>query len=373
MRQEEADGSAASVVGFCRYIRTNGLPVGLQQTLAALEAVKAVGISDRQAFSDGLRAALCSSKAEWDLFESLFVAFWSDSRTETANTENTAKAPTAKPTASSLLLTGKPSEGQSRDAEGKMVLGASAQKRLKTVDFSEVPQNDLARLEEISMRLLRQLSQRLSRRLRIRNLGDRVDVRRTIRRNVTRGGDPIALAYKGRKPQKNRLVIFLDISGSMNLYSLFLVRFAYALQKHCRGVHTFLFSTSVFEITGVLRAARLSGAMQALSQTTADWSGGTKIGGSLGEFNRRHARKLLARDTVFMILSDGWDTGEPEVLAAELGACRRRVRKLIWLNPLLGLKDYQPVTRGMSAALPHVDVFASAHNLQSLLALEKYL
>ncbi len=374
MCAEEADRSAASVVGFCRYVRTKGLPVGVQQTLAALEAVKAVGISDRQAFSGAVRAALCSSKAEWDLFDSLFEAFWSDSRTQTAHEARVAKSATSKPVASPLLMSDQPSsEGPSRDAEGKMVLGASAQQRLKKVDFSEVPQNDLAALEEISLRLLRQMSQRLSRRLRIKNLPDRVDVRRTIRRSVTRGGDPIMLAFKGRKPQKSRLVIFLDVSGSMNLYSLFLVKFSYALQKHSRRVNVFLFSTNVVDITSLLRTARLSDALQGLSQTTADWSGGTKIGGSLSEFNRRHGGKLLSRNTVFMILSDGWDTGEPEVLAAELRACRQRTRKLIWLNPLLGLKEYQPITRGMSAALPHVDVFAPAHNLESLLALEKYL
>jgi uncharacterized protein len=317
---------------------------------------------------------LCSSKAEWDLFDSLFEAFWNDSRRQVPERVNPAKSVARKPTASSLLLTDQLGRDASRsESEGRMVSGASSQQRLKEVDFSDVSQSDLAALEEIALRLLRQMSQRLSRRLRVKNLADRVDVRRTIRRNITRGGDPIALAYKGRKPQKNRLVIFLDISGSMNLYSLFLVRFAYALQKHCRQVNTFLFSTSVVEITSLLRTARLPEAMRGLSETSADWSGGTRIGGSLGEFNRRHGRKLLSRDTVFMILSDGWDTGEPEALAAELRSCKRRVRKLIWLNPLLGLKDYQPITRGMLAALPHVDIFAPAHNLQSLLALEEHL
>jgi uncharacterized protein with von Willebrand factor type A (vWA) domain len=117
----------------------------------------------------------------------------------------------------------------------------------------------------------------------------------------------------------------------------------------------------------------LQEALRALSQQPAGWSGGTNIGGSLREFNQLHRRKLRSRDTLFVILSDGWDTGEPRVLAAELGAVKRRVRRLIWLNPLLGLKDYQPITSGMSAALPHIDVFAPAHNLESLLALEKHL
>ncbi len=165
----------------------------------------------------------------------------------------------------------------------------------------------------------------------------------------------------------------LDISGSMSPYSLFLVKFLYALQKHFQRADTFLFSTNLVEITSLLRAQCLPQALQALSQQPAGWSGGTNIGGSLREFNQHCRRKLWTGDTVFVILSDGWDTGEPGALAAELGDVKRSVRKLIWLNPLLGLKDYQPITSGMSAALPHIDVFAPAHNLESLLALEKHL
>ncbi len=167
--------------------------------------------------------------------------------------------------------------------------------------------------------------------------------------------------------------MFLDISGSMNFYSLFLLSFAYALQTHFQRVDTFLFSTNVVEISDLLRTRHLPEALQETLAAGTGWSGGTKIGDSLRQFNQHHGRKLLSRDTVFMILSDGWDTGEPEILAAQLRAARRRVQKILWLNPLLGLKDYQPITRGMAAALPHVDVFAPAHNLESLLALERHL
>jgi uncharacterized protein with von Willebrand factor type A (vWA) domain len=217
------------------------------------------------------------------------------------------------------------------------------------------------------------MSLRRSRRVTISTLADRVDLRRSIRRSIMHGGEPIALAYKGRKLRKNRLVIFLDISGSMNLYSLFLVRFAYALQARFQRVRTFLFSTNVVEISDLLHTRNLSEALRRLSQRAAGWSGGTRIGESLLQFNQLYGRKLLSRDTVFLILSDGWDTGEPELLVAQLRTARHCVQKILWLNPLLGLRDYQPVTRGMAAALPYVDVFAPAHNLESLLALERYL
>jgi hypothetical protein len=151
------------------------------------------------------------------------------------------------------------------------------------------------------------------------------------------------------------------------------VRFAYALQSRFHRMHTFLFSTNVVEISDLLRACNLPEALRRLSQRPAGWSGGTRIGESLQQFNQLYGKKLLSRDTIFLILSDGWDTGEPELLAAQLRAARQRVQKILWLNPLLGLKDYKPITRGMAAALPYVDVFAPANNLESLLALERYL
>ena len=240
---------------------------------------------------------------------------------------------------------------------GKAVYGASAQQRLKKVDFSEVRSDDLVQLEDLSLRLLRRMSLRLSRRFRLRG----------------RGGEPMVLAYKARKPEKCKLVILLDVSGSMNFYSLFLVRFAYALQTCFDRVDTFLFSTDVVRISDLLRTRTLPDALRRLSQRAAGWSGGTKIGESLRQFAKLHGGKLLSRDTVFILLSDGWETGDPQLLADQMQAARRRVRKVLWLNPLLGLKDYQPLTRGMAAALPHIDVVAPAHNLESLLALERIL
>jgi len=377
MQQEEPARSAASIIGFCRFARDNGLSIGVQQTLDAVEVAKTVGVADREELAFALRAVLASSKEEWDRFNELFEIFWSASqrRSEPACEDGKeARFRTHRPQASSqALLAQSASEASSADREGKDVWGASAQQRLQTVDLSGVPHDDLAALEQISARFFRKMSLRLTRRRHIQNLADRVDVRRTIRRSVPRGGDPIDLAFHGKKPRKHRLVIFLDVSGSMNSYSLFLVRFAYALQKYFRDVHTFLFSTNVVEITDLLRNRNLPDALRGLSGRAAGWAGGTKIGESLRDFNLRQGGKLLSRNTVFIILSDGWDTGEPATLAAELRKIRRRVQKLIWLNPLLGLEEYAPVTRGMSAALPYVNVFAAAHNLQSLLALERYL
>jgi uncharacterized protein with von Willebrand factor type A (vWA) domain len=353
------------------------LTAGVEQTLAALQAARAVRESNLEELALALRTALASSKEEWDLFQQLFDAFFADASQKpeppSAQVAETKRSIGQAKASSQTLTRDAVDVGSSVEGEGKEVAGASAERKLLEMDFSNVPADDLASLEEVSRRLFRRMSLRLSRRLKIKELADRVDIRRTIRRSIPRGGDPIVLAFRRRKPQEHRLVVFLDISGSMNAYSLFLVRFAYALEKYFKRVGTFLFSTEIYEISQTLRTSDLPGALRELSRKPAGWAGGTRIGESLRELYRRHGRKLLSCNTVFIILSDGWDTGEPQMLADQLREISKRVQKVIWLNPLLGLKEYQPVTRGMAAALPYVDVFAPAHNLESLLALERFL
>lgn len=368
-------GLESTIVDFCRFVQASGLNAGVKESLAALEVVRTVGVADRQTFKSALRAVMCSSKTDWELFEDLFEAFWSgdDSR---RRVQLRIRAVSDKPLESQQeKALAVPIPGKIETAEGqagKSVLGATVQERLRQADFSGITARDLADLEQIALRLLRQMSLRLSRRLKSAKLRGKVDLRRTIRLSISRGGDLIYLSFRNKRLQPLRLVILLDVSGSMNPYSLFLVRFAYALQKYFKRVDTFLFSTRLTDITAALRTRHLQDALVAVAKEAGNWSGGTKIGESLREFTMAHSR-LLTRNTLFMVLSDGWDTGEPQTLASELNEIKRRVRKVIWLNPLLGMEGYEPITRGMSAALPHIDVFAPAHNLQSLLELEWHL
>jgi uncharacterized protein len=363
------------MVEFCRFARERGLSAGVKETLASLQAVRAVGVGDREAVKLALRAVLCSSREDWNIFDGVFEDFWNRQRVraDPGQDKKESRVSRSHLQSGTVELMGLAAEVSSQEGEGKAVTGATAIERLRRVDFSQVPQSDLRELERLAALLLRRMAWRLSRRLRTMQPRGPVDLRRTIRRSISRGGAPITLSRKGKKLQRAHLVILLDVSGSMNAYSLFLVRFAYALQKQFRRVSTFLFSTQLQEITRALRGQNLDEALALLSQESAGWAGGTKIGESLREFNARGARKLLSRDTLVMILSDGWDTGDPETLARELSEIRRRSRLLVWLNPLLGMEDYQPLTRGMSAALPYVDVFAPAHNLASLLELEHHL
>jgi len=368
--------AARRITEFCRFVRAEGLSAGVKESVTALEAARAVGIADRELLRLALRSVLCSSKDEWDKFDDLFWVFFRDVERDKSRRKEAAgsqKKDDRLPESAVSTFMGKSGATGEQEDGGRAVVGAATTERLKRADFSQVQQKDMAELERLAVRLLRQMSMRLSRRMKIMRPRGKVDLRRTIRRSISRGGDPIYLSFRDKKLQQDRLTVLLDISGSMNAYSLFLLRFAYALQKHFKRVDTFLFSTQLAEITPMLRSRDLYQALFALGQVSAGWSGGTKIGESLRDFIDFHGRKLLTRNTLFLILSDGWDTGEPEILAAQLDAIKRRVRKVIWLNPLLGMSEYQPVTRGMSAALPYIDVFAPAHNLESLLDLERHL
>jgi uncharacterized protein len=377
--QDSEKGLVKAIVEFCRFVRANGIGSGTKETVGCVQALEAVKTFDPDSFRFTLRAVLCASKEEWLSFDKLFAAFWGEPENHPGiHAKDSASRKFSAPRPGYDKIFAIPSGdfvGSDQEVEGerKAAFGASAVERLRKIDFSQVPQTDLAELERVSQRLLRRMSYRVSRRLRPGRWRDAVDLRRTIRRSIARGGEPIELSYKGRQRQRTRLVILLDVSDSMNLYSFFLLKFAYLLGRASREVETFIFSTSLVAVSSLLRTRRLSDALEMLSQTITGWSGGTKIGGSLEEFNRLHARRLLSRKTIFMILSDGWDTGAPEVLAAELRKIKRRASRLIWLNPLLGLEEYEPVTRGMSAARPYIDVFAPAHNLESLLELERHL
>ena len=372
----EADTLEQAVVRFCRSARANGLGSG-RTTLECLKALRVVQTAGVTAIEDALRAVLCSSKEDWDLFAKLFALIWEGpAPTEPSprkSGKNRFSVQGLEQEQRSLKLFTDVDRPNPDPQPEKAISGASLIERLTKTDFGFIPEGDLAELERLSFRLLRRMSNRLSRRLRITERHGTVDLRRTIHRNLVHGGELIELCHKKQKRQRTKLVILLDVSDSMNRYSLFLLKFAYALRQCAREVSAFVFSTTLMDIGGALNAKSWSNLLEKLSQMTTGWYGGTKIGGSLRSFNQRFGTKLLSRNTAVIILSDGWDTEEPETLVHELRTIKSKVWQLIWLNPLLGLPGYEPVTRGMSAALPYIDVFAAAHNLESLLQLERYL
>ena len=243
---------------------------------------------------------------------------------------------------------------------------SGAQKDFRAFDSAELDQ-----IAILARRIVKRLARNPSRRWKPVRSGPRINLRRSLRLSLRTGGELIELSYKKRKLKRTKLFVICDVSGSMDGYSRLLLQFIYGLQNSFAKVETFAFSTSLSRITGYLKNKTYQRALERLSSKVHGWSGGTRIGASLATFNAEWLRRIDRR-TIVLILSDGWDIGEPEQLVEELSQLKRRAGRVIWLNPLLGSASYQPVTRGMQAALPFINVFAPAHDLPSLRALEPH-
>jgi uncharacterized protein with von Willebrand factor type A (vWA) domain len=349
------------------------LPVTLVEVTDAVRALDHLDLGDRHELYLGLRAIFVTRPEEVPPFDRCFDAFW---RIAAAGDDSSGFIPAPAiedPTGASVVKSDQKREALALDSWGEeeaeeagdplSVPLASEAEALVHQDFSTFGADQLDDLLKLTVKIARRLAHRMSRRRRPRKRRGRVDLRRTLRANLTKG-DLIDLRFRERKRKKVRLVLLCDVSGSMDLYSRFLLQFLFALQNVFGRVETFIFSTRLTRITEFLRGRSYRQVLRRLTDVR-DWSGGTKIGESLAQFNREWPH-LVDRRTIVIVLSDGWDTGEPDVLATELMRIKRRSARVIWLNPLLGNPSYEPLTRGMAAALPLIDDFAAGHNLAAL-------
>ncbi len=371
------------LAGFARILRDNGFRVGLAETRDALAVLASPAAVRASSLQSALRALFCATHSDWEKFDDVFDAFWRGRDMRSARTlsgVNTAKAKARAvgEAAQTQGPLGQPDRVQrgDGDASGGQARreGASLGENLAATDLRHITDPaDIARAHELAARLARSMRARLVRREQVRRRGRRLDLRRTIHRNVSHGGTPIDLAWRRRKIKPLRLVILLDASGSMELYTAFFVRFLHGVVDAFREAEAFVFHTRLAHVSPSLRDRDVTRAVDKLALMAQGIGGGTRIGESLATFNRWHARRVINSRTAVMIVSDGYDTGEPERLGAEMRRLRQRCRRIVWLNPLIGWRDYSPQARGMQAALPYVDLFAPAHNLDSLAALEPYL
>jgi uncharacterized protein len=381
-------GTRRRLAGFTRTLRDNGYRVGLAETRDALQVLASPAALRPTSLKPALRSLFCATHSDWERFDEIFDAFWQGRdmrrRQILSGIPSLSHAPARKLAEAhvpqeALGLPDKierKSDGDGEtQAEGRgRREGASRVENLAATDLRHVVDpEEIAATHVLAARLARVMRARLVRRDQIRKRGRRIDLRRTIHRNVSHGGMPFDLAWRRRKIKPLRLVVLLDASGSMSLYTAFFVRFLHGVVDAFREAEAFVFHTRLAHVSPSLRDRDVTRAVERLSLMAQGIGGGTKIGESLATFNRWHARRVINSRTALMIVSDGYDTGEPEELREEMRRLRRRCRKIIWLNPLIGWRDYSPQARGMQAALPYVDLFAPAHNLESLAALEPYL
>ncbi len=367
-----------NIVSFCRFLRENGLGIGPNEEATALLALGYVDIGLRDDFRLVFRTVFCRRSADLVLFDRLFAQYWKELETavdakqkDDPNRQRPAKSPQPSFNQLKAWLYGK-QPGVDSPTEETELTTYSTQENLSQQDFSAIASDDLPelmqRIRELSLTLARRANRRQQKTTTVRQF----DLRQTLRKNLRRGGELVDLAYK--KPRKNRLkvVILADVSQSMDLYSTFLIQFMYAFQTVFRRIETFVFSTSLHRITPALKNHPFADAINHLAHTVTGWGGGTKIGESLHEFTDNYL-SLVDSQTLVIILSDGWDTGDVTVLTDSLSRIKAKARKLVWLNPLAGNPAFQPTVAAMQAAMPFLDVFAPVHNLDSLKAVGRWL
>jgi uncharacterized protein with von Willebrand factor type A (vWA) domain len=368
-----------NILFFSQTLRKIKVGVTIDNVLDALRGTSYIDIQRKRDFYELLKSNFVSHREEIDLFDGLFEQFWSfDHELIPSLKENVEKKLKSSEENIEDQLQEFQKEGMSflkdwldegeegQKLEQKDVPGYSPDEILGRKDFGHLQIEELGRVKELVSALSRKMAITLSRRWRKGKAGDRLDFRRSIRQSLKYGGEMIELRMKEPKPKPFRLILFCDVSGSMDIYSQFFLLFMYELQNQYPHCETFVFSTRLSRITSILKRKVFEETLRLLSEKVSDWSGGTNIGGALHQFHQLNSHLLNFKRAIFLIFSDGWDRGDTKILESEIKNLKRQVKKLIWLNPLLGSQNYQPLCKGMSTALPYLDYFLPCHNFLSL-------
>lgn len=363
-----------NILLFGRVLRGLGLDVNPGRMLDLCDALAYVQIGRKADFYYTARSLLCHRLEDLPRFDQAFQLFWRKPQEgwdvnlaalmrPKARRKPILKAPPLK--APEAEADGDPEDPQAPPII-ELTMTYSAAEILRHKDFAEMTADELQAIREVMAHMVWQLGLRRTRRLRA-GAGPRLDFRRTIRHNMRYGGEVLWWAERTPKYKPRPLVVLADISGSMERYTRLLLHFIYSLTFGLdQPVESFVFGTQLTRITRALRHRDVDQALKEVGHVVNDWSGGTRIGECLKHFNFEWGRRVLGRGAVVLIISDGWDRGEPELLSKEMARLKRNCHRLVWLNPLLGSEDYEPLTRGMQAALPHVHDFLPVHNLASL-------
>jgi uncharacterized protein with von Willebrand factor type A (vWA) domain len=362
-----------NIVQFCRFLRQKGFGVTIEEETLSLQALQFIDYNNNQVFKLTLKATLCHNKTQLNEFDNLFYEYWKElQKAVESKTKEEPKTKTTNQQQPSYKALKKWLHGNG-NKETEETATYSMQETLSKKDFSTVPEDEVEELMQTIKSIAKRLAAKTNRRYEVSAKQDLPDLRKTLRKNLRRGGELLDIVH--RKPKRNRvkLVLLCDVSRSMELYSAFLIQFMYAFQQVYRRMETFVFSTSLKRVTSLLKQKNFSEAMQRLSNENDGWSGGTRIGESLESFVMEYGKKLIDSKTIVVILSDGWDTGNIDLIKTNMEFIHSRAKKLIWLNPLAGFEDYKPHVSAMKAALPFIDVFAPAHNVESLRRIGKWL
>lgn len=356
------------LAGFARLLHDAGLDAGPGRVADATRAVGAVDLRREEDFREALRATFVTRREELALFDAAFDLYWAppDPRITAGMAPGRRRSlPLAPDRARAWLqVLGSHRQTERQQEVTASSSGYSAQELLRQKDFEQMTYEEAEQVRRLLQQAPWRMAERRTRRLRPAP-GGPVDLRRTTRHAIRSSGELVRLLHRRARLRRRPLVMLCDVSGSMERYTRPLLIFGHAVARR-EDVETFVFATRLTRITRLLRRRDIDRALDDVSHQVRDFSGGTRIGAALYEFNRRWARRVLGHGAVVVIVSDGWDRGDPDLLHRELERLRRSAYRLIWLNPLKGTAGYEPLTRGMAAALPHVDDFLAAHNIEAL-------
>ena len=358
-----ADAVVRHVVTFGRVLREVGLEVGPGRVADALRGIGAVDLTRQEDVYFALRQTLVSRHDELDLFDRAFNAWFL--RAPVLPPVRTASSSAAQQTVGESLSDDAGSD-QDDEIGDPLELGASGHELLRDKDFAEMTPDEYRRVRRLIAAIAGNRPLRHSRRRRSDPRGDRLDMRRLIRQSLRTGGDPVDRPYRARKEVPRKLVVLCDVSGSMDAYARALVLFLHAAVGSGPGVEAFAFGTRLSRLTPELGTRDPESALAKCTEAVTDWGSGTRIGASLKEFNDLYGKRALSRGAVVVIVSDGWERQDPGLVGREMARLARAAYSVVWVNPLKGNPEYQPLAGGMRAALPYVDRFLSGHNLRSL-------
>jgi len=367
---ERAASLSKNIIQFCRFLRGKKFPVSVPEEISVLQALSLFTFGTRQDFFLLLKSILCKSYADSLAFDGLYNEFW-----KKKNRSDNSKGISDK----QLLKTSQPfkslkswlNKGVENNTEETATY--SYHEALSEKDFSSISDSQVDELMQVIKALSKSLAVRTGRRYARTHRNLKPDIRRTLRQNMRSGGELLEIYFKKHKITRTNIIILCDVSKSMDLYTSFLIQFMYSFRQVYRNLEVFTFSTSLQRITPVFRQHDFTGSLLSLVEHTDSWSSGTRIGECLNAFINGYASGLLTKRSIVVILSDGWDTGDIDLLKKTMQHLQKHSKRIIWLNPLAGYASYSPDTAGMKAALPFVDVFASVHNAESLRKLGKWL
>ena len=364
---------------FGRVLRRAGIDVHPGRLLDVIEALGYVDLGSRDEVYHTCRALLVHRHDQIAIFDRAFAVFWRDHHDlELRREPSPSEAARSATTVERFIEIDEAVTPSGDEADDEAAGPGRAPKTwsdvdmLATKDFAAFTVEEVAKARMALSQLSWTPGERRTRRW-VRGHGPRIDLRRAIAESLRTGGEVVKLPRRERRVHPRPLVLLCDVSGSMERYSRLLLHFAHAVAWHHRRVEAFLFSTQLTRITRQLRLRHLDAALSAVSRSVPDWSGGTRIGGAVREFHQRWGRRVLNGGPVVLLVSDGWDRGDPTELRDQIARLQRSCHRLIWLNPLIGTADYAPLTRGLQAALPFVDDFLPARTLTNLADLAAHL